>query len=172
MKNFQRINHFPGMSEICRKDLLSRNLTRYKFWIVRSCKFLICIFRMMKQYPKEYAFFPRTWVLPADQGDLLSYMKSKKKAAFICKPQKGCQGKGRFLNWYASLSLLLDLNEIIASIWNPLKGIYITRKPIIKDKESDSKYIYQQYIDKPLLIDGFKFDLRVYVLVTSCDPLR
>ena len=51
---------------------------------------------MMKQYPKEYAFFPRTWVLPADQGDLLSYMKSKKKAAFICKPQKGCQGKGRF----------------------------------------------------------------------------
>lgn len=124
----------------------------------------------MKQYPKEYAFFPRTWVLPADQGDLLSYMKSKKKAAFICKPQKGCQGKGGFRNWSLTLSVLLNANE--KSISNPPKGIYITRKPIIKDKESDSKYIYQQYIDKPLLIDGFKFDLRVYVLVTSCDPLR
>jgi hypothetical protein len=32
--------------------------------------------------------------------------------------------------------------------------------------------ICQQYVSKPFLIDGFKFDLRIYILISSCDPLR
>lgn len=45
----QKINHFPGMSEICRKDLLARNMSR-----------------MLKMFPKDFLFFPRTWCLPAE----------------------------------------------------------------------------------------------------------
>ena len=47
--SIQKINHFPGMSEICRKDLLARNMNR-----------------LWKQFPKDYAVFPKTWCLPAE----------------------------------------------------------------------------------------------------------
>jgi tubulin polyglutamylase TTLL6/13 len=34
------------------------------------------------------------------------------------------------------------------------------------------RYIAQKYLAKPFLLDGMKFDLRIYVLVAGCDPLR
>ncbi|XP_045429435.1 tubulin polyglutamylase TTLL13P isoform X2 [Pipistrellus kuhlii] len=125
MKRFQKINHFPGMTEICRKDLLARNLKR-----------------MQKIYPREYNIFPRTWCLPADYGDFHACGRQRKTRTFICKPDSGCQGR----------------------------GIFITRNP--REIKIGEHMICQQYISKPFLIDGFKFDMRIYVLLTSCDPLR
>ncbi|XP_038623086.1 neugrin isoform X2 [Tachyglossus aculeatus] len=125
MKRFQKINHFPGMSEICRKDLLARNLNR-----------------MYKLYPAEYNIFPRTWCLPADYGDFQAHGRQRKTRTYICKPDSGCRGR----------------------------GIFLTRNP--REIKPGEHMICQQYISKPFLVDGFKFDLRIYVLITSCDPLR
>ncbi|XP_038591113.1 tubulin polyglutamylase ttll6 isoform X1 [Micropterus salmoides] len=123
MKRYQKINHFPGMSEICRKDLLARNMNR-----------------MLKLFPKDYNIFPRTWCLPADYSDFQAYTRAKKSKTYICKPDSGCQGK----------------------------GIFITRSS--KDIQPGEHMICQVYISRPFIVDGYKFDLRIYVLVTSCDP--
>jgi tubulin polyglutamylase TTLL6/13 len=80
IKPYQKINHFPGMNEICRKDSLARNMNR-----------------MRKLFPADYHFFPRTWCLPADFSELESYAQSKKNMTFIVKPDNGAQGKGIFL---------------------------------------------------------------------------
>ncbi len=80
MKRWQKINHYPGMSEICRKDFLTRNMNR-----------------MAKMFPKDYSFFPKSWCLPADYADLANYARLKKNKTYICKPDSGCQGKGIFI---------------------------------------------------------------------------
>ena len=50
------------------------------------------------------------------------------------------------------------------------RGIQLTRT--LEDIPDDGTMLVQEYLPKPFLIDGYKFDLRLYVLVTSYEPLR
>lgn len=49
------------------------------------------------------------------------------------------------------------------------RGIFLTRN--IKDLENGKHYVIQRYVTKPYLIDGLKFDFRIYVLLAG-SPLR
>lgn len=50
------------------------------------------------------------------------------------------------------------------------KGIFLaTKLENIPNKEPS---VVQEYLNTPYLIDGLKFDMRVYVLVTCCEPLK
>jgi hypothetical protein len=51
------------------------------------------------------------------------------------------------------------------------KGIFILND--LKDlPKEEGEFVVSKYISNPLLISGHKFDLRVYVLITSVDPLK
>ncbi|KAM7409509.1 hypothetical protein PAMA_001138 [Pampus argenteus] len=129
LRNYQRINHFPGMGEICRKDCLARNMSK-----------------MIKSQPQEYSFIPKTWIFPAEYTQFQNYVKElrrkRKQKTFIVKPANGAMGHG--------ISLIRNCEKLPAQ----------------------EHFIVQEYLDKPFLMEGYKFDLRIYILVTSCDPLR
>ncbi|XP_032162743.1 tubulin polyglutamylase TTLL11 isoform X3 [Mustela erminea] len=69
------------------------------------------------------------------------------KPTFIVKPDSGCQGDGIYL--------IKDPSDI------RLAGTLQSRPAVV-----------QEYICKPLLIDKLKFDIRLYVLLKSLDPLE
>ena len=50
------------------------------------------------------------------------------------------------------------------------RGIFITKR--LDDINVKEHQVVQRYMRHPFIIDGYKFDLRIYVVVTSCEPLR
>ena len=50
------------------------------------------------------------------------------------------------------------------------RGIYLLDSP--NEIHVEDVSVLSRYIHNPLLINGHKFDLRIYVCITSLDPLR
>jgi len=114
-------------------------------WCIgRKDRLMRCLTRARRRHPQEYDFFPDGFILPGEYHSWYRKAKGHKSWIWICKPLASSCGKG--------IKLIH-------------KGNLNTIKP-------DKKCLMQRYIHEPYLIDGRKFDLRVYVLVTDVDPLK
>ncbi|KAK2166602.1 hypothetical protein LSH36_37g03006 [Paralvinella palmiformis] len=98
-------------------------------------------------------FFPMTYELPTEYHMFVEEFKKNPGQIWIMKPVAKSQGKGIFL--FRKLKDIVD--------WK--KGEYNAQPD--PNKEAPETYVVQRYIDDPYLIGGRKFDLRVYVLVTT-----
>ena len=85
LQSHQKINHFPGMNTLSRKNNLAKNMLK-----------------MQAAFPELYTFVPRTFILPGDLSLFRAYYQEAKRRGqdktFIVKPEASCQGRGIFLS--------------------------------------------------------------------------
>ena len=116
--------------------------------LTRKDKLAVNVRNMQIKFGKAaFDFIPDTFVVPEEFGEFCNHFnlerkKTGKSSLWIVKPQNLSRGRGIYL--------IDDVAEI----------------------SLDDPSVVSKYIGNPLLINGCKFDLRVYVLVTSFEPLK
>ena len=94
------------------------------------------------------------WIVRHIQFSQLIVINGNPSQFWIIKPTQSSQGKGIYIT--------NDYIEVRDNMASQSGG---TDQPAVS-------LIASHYISNPLLIDDLKFDLRIYVAVTSVDPLR
>ncbi|KAI8925680.1 tubulin-tyrosine ligase family-domain-containing protein [Entophlyctis helioformis] len=107
------------------------------------------LFRLLRTlkgiYGSAYDYFPVTFTVPGEFIRFVRFFTTEREAGsqstWICKPADLSRGRGIFV--------FKELHELTY----------------------DCNAVVQRYIPNPLLISGYKFDMRCYVLVRSYSPL-
>lgn len=113
-------------------------------------KYTAYIIKLFQSYYEEnFDFFPSSYLFPENFSSLKKIFANQKKSniSFIAKPTVGSEGNG--------IRFIKDISD--------LNSLY--------ESQINNEYVIQEYLSNPLLIENKKFDLRIYVLQTSTDPL-
>lgn len=180
LDDHQRLNHFRNHYELTRKDVMVRNFKK-----------------MVKSLEKEgnaeevatsWDFFPVTFSLPQDYGIFEQEFRRHPNAIWIMKPPAKAQGKGIFL--FSKLSQISEWRREFKQRHGYLVGNNTSggsangqgtnsggsggASSMLNSTygvEAVEPYLAQRYIANPHLVGGKKYDLRIYVLVQSHNPL-
>ncbi|XP_048727634.2 probable tubulin polyglutamylase TTLL9 isoform X7 [Ostrea edulis] len=145
----QKILHFRNHYELTRKNLMVKNLKRLKKQTERE---------QGKAEGLSFEFFPTTYELPSEYHIFVEEFKKNPGIIWIMKPAARAQGRGIFL-----FRRLKDITDWKKGEYQPLSD---------PNRDAPETYVVQRYIENPYLIGGRKFDVRVYVLVVSYNPLK
>lgn len=149
----QVLNHFPNHYELTRKDLMAKNIKKYRKEVEKD----ILVLANGRKMEINGDIIPPTYNLPQEHAMFLDDFIRGQSKSWIFKPAGKSQGSG--ISLITKISQARGLPSLISNL--RAQTIY-----------SNENFVISKYVDNPLLINGRKFDLRLYVLVTSYKPLK
>ena len=147
LNDYQVLNHFPNFYELTRKDLMAKNIKKYKKQLLKEGKTV-----------DHLDFLPLTYVLPQDMSVFIEEFKKYPNSLWILKPNNRCQGQGITLLNKTSKVKKMNFNKKVTDNYQNINV--------------NDVYVVSKYIDNPFLMGGKKFDMRIYCLVTTFHPLK
>lgn len=149
VKKHQKINSFPKSWELTRKDALCRNINRM----------------IQIHGRRQFWFMPECYIYPEEINLVHTLFNSSSNNTGQAYASIG-----------TSTTEIINLPVIVKPAGSSQgKGIYITDNIAqlpIPDRTSEEVWVVERYIHRPMLLNGVKFDLRLYVAVTSFLPLK
>ena len=139
----QKVNHFPHSWCVGRKDRLARTMHS-----------------MYRVHGAEFNFHPPSFILPAERE------AANRQIAIDIKTATQRGSKGASIAGNGGLYIIKPVASSCGRGIHVISGNQVTALP------KNKKALVQKYIADPYLIDGHKFDLRIYCLVTGVDPMR
>ena len=147
LNDYQVLNHFPNFYELTRKDLMAKNIKKYKKQLLKEGKTV-----------DHLDFLPLTYVLPQDMPVFIEEFKKYPNSLWILKPNNRCQGQGITLLNKTSKVKKMNFNKKVTDNYQNINV--------------NDVYVVSKYIENPFLMGGKKFDMRIYCLVTTFHPLK
>ncbi|CCW67184.1 unnamed protein product [Phytomonas sp. Hart1] len=191
---FQKLNHFPKARLLGRKDLLYRALCMAKKrwgqfasegrWGESSPSPRDGGNQPKNREPFGEGLFPRSWTLPEEYEACLALLRDPASVGklFIVKPAASACGRGVYLVKGAPNAAIppprnpraventaeMRKANADAPSFSHFPSMSIPANPAIPP----DRFLVQEYIEDPYLVYGYKFDLRLYVVLTSYEPVR
>jgi hypothetical protein len=179
LRPHQRVNHFPGstVSATPARNTSAQGIcSRYRPRTPQILTVKDTLVQGLRMHRRDAVkqgldasaldFLPITYTLPAELPQLLKAQASNPERVWILKPAGGSGGRE-----IALTSAPEEMTAYCTGRTSPRSSDRRSTTPPPADPDPLT-YIASHYIENPLLVDGRKTDLRVYVLVTSFQPLR
>ncbi|CAD8195618.1 unnamed protein product [Paramecium octaurelia] len=178
----QIVNHLPNHRELTMKCNLIRNLKQFcqsnkrYVWDVTPLSFIIDLYsqeRNLNRVLQEFTYFYEQFKPSNDKKSQhncpskpyqqyihpkmhYSFLDEENNYIWILKPNEFNRGRG--IQFFRTIE---ELKQILKDFTKGTSEYQFSQGQI-----KSSSFVIQKYIQRPLLLDGRKFDIRVWVLVT------